>query len=93
MAMLVPKQRDAVVHQALVSTSHRLQELWEEALLHSQLSPPVSAQREQWESAAERLVDAMEAVERFAGTVDPLLGRRDWRTRCQGASQGATFDR
>jgi hypothetical protein len=75
-----------MMRDALLATTQRLQKLWEEAAFHSLLCAPVSPERQRWDSAVERLIDAMEAVEHFAGTVDPLLGRRDWRTRCQGVS-------
>jgi hypothetical protein len=73
---------DDVVRVTLLSTSTRLQALWEEAALERRASPAVSLERQRWETAAQRLVDAMEAVERLAETMEPSLGRRDWRSRC-----------
>jgi hypothetical protein len=75
-----PMDDDA--RDALCSTTARLQSLWEEATVAGRSSPAVSLERRRWDTAAERLVDAMEAVERFAGVVEPSVGRRDWRSRC-----------
>jgi hypothetical protein len=83
--LMLPTPRtpaDDVVRVALLSTSTRLQVLWEEAALERRASPAVSLERQRWDSAAQRLVDAMEAVERLAETMEPSLGRRDWRSRC-----------
>lgn len=77
---------DDVVRDALCSTTTRLHGLWEEATVAGRSSPEVGPERHRWDSAAQRLVDAMEAVERFAGTVEPTIGRRDWRSRCNGAA-------
>jgi hypothetical protein len=73
---------DDVVRDVLRSTTTRLQVLWEEATSGGRSSPDVSLDRRRWDTAAQRLIDAMEAVELYAGTVDPSLGRRDWRSRC-----------
>lgn len=79
--------RDDVVRDTLLSTSTRLQVLWEEAALAGRESPEISLERCRWDSAAHRLIDAMEAVERLAKTMEPSLGRRDWRARCNGGGQ------
>jgi hypothetical protein len=76
---------DDAVRDMLVSTSTRLQVLWEEAASAERASPEISLQRRRWNSAAQRLVDAMEALEGLARTMEPTLGRRDWRARTEGA--------
>lgn len=76
--------QDDVVRATLVTTSTRLQVLWEEATLEGRASPEVSLERRRWDSAAQRLIDAMEEMERLAQTMDPSVGRRDWRARCNG---------
>jgi hypothetical protein len=73
---------DDIVRETLLSTSTRLELLWEEAALEGRASPAISVERRRWDSAAQRLVDAMEAVERLAETIEPSLGRRDWRSLC-----------
>lgn len=89
MSMIVPRPRDPLVRETLVSTSSRLHSLWEEAATRVRGCPPVSAERSSWDAAAHGLLDAMQAVERLAGSMDPGLGRRDWRARCDGASPPA----
>jgi hypothetical protein len=82
--MVVPAPRaplDDAVRDTLRSTSTRLEALWEEAAMLRMNTPEVSAERPRCDAAAQRIIDAMEAMERFAGTMDPSLGRRDWRSR------------
>lgn len=80
--------QDDLVRDILVSSSSRLQVLWEEATVEERASPEVSLQRRSWNSAAQSLIHAMEALEGFAATMDPTLGRRDWRARTDGAGAG-----
>jgi hypothetical protein len=92
MSQVVPSQRnygrgrDAAVRATIVSASSRLQGLWQEAATQRSTSPPVSLERRRWDNAAERLLDAMVALESYVATIDPMLGRRDWRSRCDGVT-------
>ncbi|MGZ4597555.1 MAG: hypothetical protein ACXV3V_11580 [Actinomycetes bacterium] len=91
--MVVPSPRvplEDAVHDTLRSTSTRLEALWEEAAALGRKSPEVSVERLRWAAAAQRIVDAMDEMERFARTMDPSLGRRDWRSRCNGGGQHAS---
>jgi hypothetical protein len=81
--------QDELVRDTLLSTSSRLQVLWEEAAHEGLASSASGDERRCWDTAAQRLVDAMQEVERLARTLEPSLGRRDWRARCNGV--GATL--
>ena len=69
---------------ALVVLSRRLELLWREAQAHGSGD---------WDDAADRLVTAMTALEGYAGTLHPELGRRDWPARAQRSSPVSTSTR
>lgn len=72
---------DDVVRVSLLSLSGRLEALWREAAEHRRDIPSRSADRERWDVAADRLTEALRSLERYAGALDPTLGRRDWASR------------
>ncbi|HEX6935110.1 MAG TPA: hypothetical protein VF227_01180 [Actinomycetes bacterium] len=70
-----------VVHASLVGLSDRLERLRREAVDHLPVPPTRLADDDPWGVAATRLTGALVVLERYAGSVDPTLGRRDWSTR------------
>lgn len=68
-----PPQGRGDLRATLVAMSSRLELLWSETRR--------SAGMTDWDVAGDRFVDALSALEGYAGLLEPELGRRDWRSR------------
>lgn len=76
----------ADTRQAVLGLAGRLEPLWREALTRTAAASEPTPESQRWDAAADSLEHAMTALERFSASVDPSLGRRDWRSRRLGHS-------
>jgi hypothetical protein len=79
-----------VPHRTLMCLFDRLEPIWRECWERVQGGPCEGSEHERWATAAARLEDALVDLERFAGSVDPGLGNRDWSSRRPMPSHIAT---